>query len=281
MCYDREVALTLHTEIKTVEGQPVRVALRRATGSAPTALFLHGYPDDLHIFSRAIDALPKDWGYVAADFPGQGRSARSASTTPTTSPEGRARWLGALLDVGMLRRVRVFAHDMGAHAGLELARQAPTRVERLVLCHSLLDNDAKVASTIKWLRLAGAYRPLLSNLPGSVLRRCVRDFLPSNDALTMPVEIELGQCFDRQVGKHTAAVCDAAMDWLKQGLGRYHAIEAPVTNLVGTRNLYFGRDHAEALQRVLPKARIVTVPDAWHWLAWQKPEAVVKALSEA
>lgn len=271
----------LPTETKTVEGQPVRVALRRATGSAPTALFLHGYPDTLHVFTRAIRALPSDWGYVAADFPGQGRSGPSASSTPTTSPEGRARWLAALLDVGMLRQVRVFGHDMGGHAALELARQAPKRVERLVLCHSLLDDAAPVPATIKWLRLAGAYRPLLSNLPGTVLRRCVRDFLPPNDPLTMPIEIDFGQCFDRQVGKHTAAVCDAASDWLKKGLVAYRTLEMPVVSLVGTRNLYFGREHAEALKRVVPKAEIVTVKDAWHWLAWQKPEAVVAALSGA
>lgn len=270
--------LALQTETKTVEGQPVRVALRRATGSAPTAVFLHGYPDTLHVFTRAIAALPKTWGYVAADFPGQGQSGRSSSTTPTTAPQGRGRWLGALLDVGMLSQVRVFAHDMGAHAALELARQFPKRVERLVLSHSLLDNDAPTPATIKWLRFAGAYRPLLSNLPGTVLRRCVGDFLPPNDALSLPIEIDFGQCFDRQVGKHTAAVCDAAEDWLKKGLGPYRGLEAQVVNLVGTRNLYFGREHAEALQRVLPKAEIVTVKDAWHWLVWQKPDAVKAAL---
>ena len=271
----------LTTETKTVEGQPVRVAQRRAAGSAPTAVFLHGYPDTLHVFTRAIQALPREWGYVAADFPGQGQSARSNGTTPTTSPEGRGRWLAALLDVFMLSHVRVFAHDMGAHAALELARQFPKRAERLVLCHSLLDDAAPVPATIKWLRLAGAYRPLLSNLPGTVLRRCVSEFLPANEGLTMPIEIDFGQCFDRQVGKHTAAVCDAAEDWLKQGLARYAALTPRVQSLVGTRNLYFGRDHAEALRKVLPKADIVTVKDAWHWLAWQKPEAVVTALGAA
>lgn len=269
----------LPTETKTVEGQSVRVAQRRATRSAPTAVFLHGYPDTLHVFTRAIQALPKDWGYVAADFPGQGRSAPSAGATPTLSPSGRGRWLGALLDASMLRQVRVFAHDMGGHAALELARQAPTRVERLVLCHSLLDDAAPVPAIIKWLRLAGAYRPLLANLPGTVLRRCVGDFLPRNEGLTLPIEIDFGQCFDRLVGKHTAAVCDAATEWLAQGLGPYRALEMPIVNLVGTRNLYFGREHAEALRRVVPKADIVVVKEAWHWLAWHKPEAVAAALA--
>lgn len=268
----------LQTETKTVEGQPVRLAVRRASGSAPTALFVHGYPDTLHVFTRAIEALPKDWGYLAGDFPGQGRSAPSNSTTPTTSPAGRARWLAALLDVGMLGRVRVFAHDMGAHAALELARQFPKRIERLVLAHSLLDAKAPMAPTLRWLRLARAYRLLLPTLPGTVLRRCVDDFLPKNAALTMPIEIDFGQCFDRKVGKHTAAVCDDAEDWLARGLEPYRALEADVRYLVGTRNLYFGREHAEALQRVLPKTEIVTVKDAWHWLAWQSPEAVTRAL---
>lgn len=265
----------LPTETKTVLGQSARVAVRRARAGAPTALFLHGYPDNLHVFARVVRALPAEWGYVAADFPGQGRSARAAAAT---TPVERGRWLAALLDACIVTEVRICAHDMGVHAALELARQAPKRVARMVLVHALLDSHAKVAKEIRWLRAAKAYRLLLANLPGTVLRRCVADFLPGNDTLPWPVEVELGQCFDRAVGKHTAAVCDATEEWLTRGLDAYRDLQMPIVQLVGTRNLYFGREHAEALQRVLPQALIVSVFDAWHWLVWQKPEAVVAAL---
>lgn len=269
----------LTTEIKTVEGQPVRLASRRAQGDAPTVLWLHGYPDNLQVFARAVRALPPEWGYVAADFPGQGRSARSHANTPSTSPTERARWLATLLDVTMLQRVRVFAHDMGAHAALELARTAPKRVERLVLCHSLLDGAAEVATPLRVMRASRAYRVVLPAVPGTVLRRCIDDFLPKSETLSWPVEVDLGKAFDRRVGQHTADVCDAAERWLSQGLSRYRDLKMPVVALWGTRNLYFPRVHADALAKAVPQTEVHIARDGWHWLVWHKPGDVIQALT--
>ena len=270
----------LKTETKTLEGQTVRLAVRRAGPGQPTALFVHGYPDTLQIFAATIAALPAGWGYVAADFPGQGQSARSSADTPTTSPEERARWLGVLLDACLLTSVRIFAHDMGAHAALELARLRPRRIERLVLAHSLLDGRGPTSSTILWLRKSAAYKLLLPAFPGRVVRKCLEAFLAPNQQPAPLVVRDLERSFTMHVGKHTADVCDAAESWLKRGLARYAALPMPVTLLVGTRNLQFPREHAEALARVVPQARIVDVPDAWHWLAWQAPSAVADALAE-
>lgn len=273
----QQVAL-LKTETKTVEGQRVRIAVRRAGAGAPTALFLHGYPDTLQIFARAVAALPPQWGYVAADFPGQGKSARSSAGLPTAAPHDRARWLAALLDACLVPMVRVFAHDIGAHTALELARSYPRRVERLVLAHSLLDPRAPMSTTLTWLRKSAAYRLLLPAFPGRVVKKCFESFLAANEALSPPIARDVQESFTMQVGRHTAAVCDAAEDWLRQGLGRYRELPMPVTLLTGTRNLHFAREHAKALAGEIPNAKLVEVPGGWHWMAWHLPEPIVAAL---
>ena len=269
----------LKPQTMTLEGQRVRVAIRRAAPGSPTVLFLHGYPDTLQVFAAAVAALPESWGYVAPDFPGQGKSARSAPESPTASPTDRARWLASLLDTALVPLVRVFAHDMGAHAALELARLHPRRVERLVLAHSLLDPSAPMSLTLTWLRKSAAYRVLLPAFPGRVVKKCFESFLAPNQALTPLVARDVQDAFTMQVGRFTASVCDAAEDWLRGGLDRYRVLEMPVTILTGTRNLHFPREHAEALAREVRQAKVVEVPGGWHWLVWHLPDAVVRALS--
>lgn len=269
----------LKTQTMTIEGQRVRVAIRRAAIGAPTAVFLHGYPDTLQVFAAAVATLPAEWGYVVPDFPGQGKSVRSAPELPTASPTDRARWLAALLDTCLVPMVRVFAHDMGAHAALELARLHPRRVERLVLAHSLLDPTAPMSMTLTWLRKSAAYRVLLPAFPGRVVKKCFESFLAPNQALAPLVARDVQDAFTMQVGRFTASVCDAAEDWLRIGLDRYRSLEMPVTLLTGTRNLHFPRAHAEALAREVRHAKLVEVPGGWHWFVWHLPEAAVRALT--
>ncbi len=79
--------MTLEVRTIQLEGSPVRLHHRPGT---PTALLLHGYPDTLHVFSRLVAALPREWGVIAADFPGQGESAPHE----THGPDARARPAG-------------------------------------------------------------------------------------------------------------------------------------------------------------------------------------------
>ena len=256
-------------EVVEVAGRAVRVSHRRGS---PTVLFLHGYPDTLHVFDRAISALDGNWGYVAPDFPGQGRSEASG----TVAPEARARWLDSLLRVLDVDRVRLVAHDMGAHAALELALGFPDRVESLVLSHSLLDGTAKTSRTIALLRRGRAYRWLLPAFPSIVVARSLASFLPSDTPLTDDVHDDIAACFTRAVARTTVAVCDAAEVWLARGLDRFGALRCPVTLVWGSAETHFGRAHAESLARVCRATSIVDVDGGHHWLAWQQPRSMLR-----
>jgi pimeloyl-ACP methyl ester carboxylesterase len=265
----------LETRRLVVGGRAVRVAHRAGT---PTFLFLPGYPDTLQVFARLAAALDPAAGFVALDFPGQGGS--EAAYPAVASPEARASWLGRVLEALGVPRCTVFAHDMGVHAALELARLAPERVSGLVLAHALLDVGATTSRTIAALRKTRAYRTLLPAAPRTAVARSVATFLPPYGALSARVYEDMARSFAHGGAATTAHVCDAAEEWLARGLDRFAALTAPVTLLWGTEETHFPRVHAEALEARLPRARLEEVPGGHHWLAWHAPARVAAALRD-
>ncbi len=266
----------LPTQMVRLRGHRVRLFLRQAQAGKPTALLLHGYPDTVHVFGPLASALPQDWGVVAADFPGQGLSENAQ----VFSPSARAEWLTALLwQCQATEKIVVFGHDMGAHAALELARN-DALVRRVVLCHSLLDGTGPTSLAIRVLRRSGAYRVILPAVPQTVVSRCLATFLPGPSPLEAVVESDFRTCFSRGGALRTAAICSAAEHWLAQGLETFDNVNTEVRLLWGTAESHFPIAHAQALQRVLPKAQLQQVPGGYHWLAWHAPQAVAASLRE-
>lgn len=257
----------LETAIIEVDSRPVR--LHHRPGS-PTVLLLHGYPDTLQVFSRLVPALPAAWGVVAPDFPGQGRSAASN----VVSPEARGRWLGELLDSVGVESPYIVAHDMGAHAALELGLLG--RAKGLVVSHALLEASQPTSWSIRLLRASRLYRVALPLVPQLVVSRCLATFLEPG-SVSVALEHELRETFP-SAARVTVAVCDEAEAWLARGLARFARLSVPLSLLWTKRAPHFSIDHGRALERVVPRAELRELERGGHWLAWSHPHVVVEAL---
>ena len=263
----------LPTRALEVRGKTVRVA---DVGAGPPVLCLHGYPDTLQVFARLAHAGAGR--VVAADFPGQGCSAVDVDVT---APAARAARLLALLDGLGLKRVSVFAHDMGAMAALELALLATGRVERLVISNALLSSSAPTSMTLRLLRASGSYRFFLPAFPRAAVARCLKDFLPPSNPLSAAVRADIEQAFAQStVAATTVAVCDAAERWLQAGLQRFAGLQVPTELLWSAAGGHFPRAHAEHVAAAIgATARVVDVDGGRHWLVWQDPARVAVAFA--
>ncbi|HEY7544564.1 MAG TPA: alpha/beta fold hydrolase, partial [Blastocatellia bacterium] len=63
--------MLLETTFENVNGKRLRVA---RAGSGPPLVLLHGYPDNLQIWSRLAPLLGERFEVIAFDWPGMGRS---------------------------------------------------------------------------------------------------------------------------------------------------------------------------------------------------------------
>lgn len=245
---------------------------RGATGRRPLVM-VHGYPENLQLFTRLVRALPHR-RCIAYDGPGQGRSA--AGPHPP-GPQGAADQLLALLDALELDRVDLLATDMGAHAALLLAAGHPDRVGRIVVMNSLLYGDGPTSADIAVMRRSGLNRAAFRWAPGVVWRRCLATFL-DGEPLPEAHLADLHDAFQQpSVREHLVALCDgteAAFDTLAAA---YPRITAPLLALWGEREAHFPRAQGERLVAAVPDGRLQALAGG-HWMVWTHAAEVAAAV---
>ena len=123
----------LTTTFKTLSsGRKLRVA---RVGSGPPVILLHGYPDNLQIWSELALRLADKFEVIAFDWPGMGYSeAWPGGTTPFHMAER----LHTILDELGIERASLVGMDMGGQPALVFAANFPERIDRLVVMNSLV-----------------------------------------------------------------------------------------------------------------------------------------------
>jgi pimeloyl-ACP methyl ester carboxylesterase/uncharacterized protein (DUF362 family) len=253
---------------ETLELPGGRVRLHRS-GSGPTLVCLHGYPENLQIFTRLTRALD-GVEVVAFDWPGQGASERRVGPT---GPSASAEQLIEVLDGLGLDRVTLVATDMGAHPALVAASRFPTRVERVVVMNALLFGDGPTSWEIALMRRSGLNRAAFRLTPSVVWRRCLATFV--DDRLPEAHLDDMWSCFrQREVREHLIALCDATEAAFTGLPEDYWQIRAPVLVLWGTREAHFPMEQGERLAGLLPQARFERVDGGTHWMVWSHAERI-------
>lgn len=99
--------------------------------SLPTILCLHGREDNAGSFDRLIPLLPRQFSYLAIDFPGHGRSSRL--------PNGVFYYcidflfiINQIIDFYAWKRVGIIAHSMSSRLSFVYASIFPHRVDMLI-----------------------------------------------------------------------------------------------------------------------------------------------------
>lgn len=108
-------------------------------GTGEPVVFLHGYPLNLAMWEPQVKTLSRSCRMVRVDLPGFGDSIGSA---PPTTQQGFAESVRATI-VGLgLARVSLVGHSFGGYIALQLVRDHPELVERLVLVSTRAGADS-------------------------------------------------------------------------------------------------------------------------------------------
>lgn len=106
--------------------------------TSPTVLMVHGIVSGRYLL-RTARALTHEFGVVAPDLPGFGRSSRPGETL---SIEEHADVLADVLAEAGVRKAIVLGHSIGAQVAASLAVRQPAVVDRLVLVGPTGDPEA-------------------------------------------------------------------------------------------------------------------------------------------
>jgi pimeloyl-ACP methyl ester carboxylesterase len=261
--------LMLVTATEMHGGRKVRVA---RLGSGPPVILLHGYPDNLQVWSELAPSLAARCEVIAFDWPGMGFSeAWSGGATPFDF----AKRLRALMDTWSIEKAAIIGHDMGGQPALAFAAEHADRLSHLVVMNSLVIWDEKTSLEIALLRKFGWNRVLLERLPRAVFFRAIRTFLPRGYKLNVELRSDLWESFQRsEVRKYVVRMCAGYQGTLPRLKQLYPSIRTPALFLWAERDKHFPVAHAKSLYEIVPGAKLEVIPKAEHWMALNLAEEV-------
>ena len=251
----------LRTATETHAGRKVRVA---RIGSGPAVILLHGYPDNLQIWSDLASRLAMQFEVFAFDWPGMGSSE---AWPGGATPFDMARRLLSLMDAWGVQRAALVGHDMGGQPALAFAAEHPERLSSLVVMNSLVIWDEKTSWEIALLRKFGWNRILLERLPRAVFFRAIRTFLPAAYKLSPELRSDLWDAFQRpEVRRFVVRMCAGYQGTLPRLKQLYPSIRTPSLFLWGGRDKHFPVAHAKTLAAMVPGAKLEEISEAGHWM---------------
>jgi pimeloyl-ACP methyl ester carboxylesterase len=250
-------------------GRKLRVA---RLGGGPPVILLHGYPDNLQVWSELAPRLATKCEVIAFDWPGMGYSEAWAGGA---TPFDFARRLRTLLDAWDIRKATIIGHDMGGQPALAFAAEHPERISHLVVMNSLVIWDEKTSWEIALLRKFGWNRILLERMPRAVFFRAIRTFLPRGYKLSAELRSDLWESFQRpEVRKFVVRMCAGYQGTLPRLKQLYPSIKTPALFLWAERDKHFPVAHARSLAALVPGAKLEEISGAGHWMALNRAEDV-------
>jgi len=261
----------------TLEAHPAGQLRVARLGQGEAVVLLHGYPDNLHVFSTLAPLLAVDKQVIAFDWPGLGDSDEwPGGATPVVL----AKRLLTLLDAWNLPKVHLVGQDMGGQPALVFAAAYPERVQSLVIMNSLVSGDEATSWEIKWLRRFGVNKLLLRHLPRLVYWRALHTFLPfGGPGLSGPLRRELWRTFRRPaVREFVVRMCAGYEAQLPRLPERYQRVQCPTLILWGEKDKHFPPSQAHFLATQIPHAEVAILPGATHWMVLAQAQEVAARL---
>ena len=264
----------LDTTLELHQGHQLRVA---RLGRGEAVVLLHGYPDNLQVFSAIAPELAIDKQVIVFDWPGQ----RDSDEWPGgATPVVLAKRLLTLLDAWGLTKIHLIGQDMGGQPALVFAAAYPERISSLVVMNCLAGGDAPTSWEIRWLRRFGVNKLLLRHLPWLVFQRALHTFLPWGRAgLAAPLRRELWRTFRRPAVREVVVrMCAGYEAQLPRLPARYQQVQCPTLILWGENDKHFSPSQAHFLATQMPHANLEIIPGAPHWMVLSQLDEVVRRI---
>jgi 2-hydroxy-6-oxonona-2,4-dienedioate hydrolase len=188
------------------------------------------------------ERLASQFRVLAPDLPGFGRSdkPRGILCVPQLADA-----LGAWMDAIGLPHAALVGNSLGCQIAVDLAVRRPELVQALVLSGPTIDRHARTASAqiVRWLR----------DWPGertSLALAHLRDFARAG--------------FRRSLGTFRCTLADRIEDKLP-------LVQARTLVVRGTRDTIVPQTWAEEVTNLLPRGRLILVPDGPHCVNYSTP----------
>jgi pimeloyl-ACP methyl ester carboxylesterase len=248
-------------------------------------VLIHGITGSSQIWEEVIEPLAESYTVVAPDLLGHGESAKPRGDYSLGAYASGIRDLLAALGH---HRATVVGHSLGGGIAMQMAYQFPERVDRLVLVSSGgLGRDVHPLIRAAVLPGSELVLPLLA-APGVVSRVDAVGAFIGRFGLRAGVDIEemwrgfssLSDAGARAAFIHTLrTIVDPGGQRVNATDRLYLAAEMPVLFMWGEHDPVIPVRHGVRATEVTPGSRLITFPDAGHFLQRDDPRRFVRELT--
>lgn len=254
----------------------MKLFAREIGEGTPPVIVLHG----LLGASDNWLTLSRDWAkqrrVFLLDLRNHGRSPHSEDHTYTAMADD----LYEFMTDHDLRQAILLGHSMGGKVAMTFSLTYPHKVERLIVVDispagSQTPEFVKILEILQALDISGlrsrqeADERLSAYIPGAGLRAFLLKNLVRNQngGFSWRVNLEALYRNRRLIAGEIAADDDAAYD-------------GPTLFLRGEKSPYIRDADIPIIRKKFPRARIITVPNAGHWVHADQPEAVLQVVEK-
>ena len=267
-------------------------------GEGEPVIFLHGFPESHRTWRHQLADLSKDYFVVAPDQRGFALSDKPKGVEAYQTDKIVAD-LMALADALDIKRFTLVGHDWGGAVAWLAALTHPFRVKRLVIVNaphplifqkSMIEDSAQRAASqyIRALR-----RPLIHAAIKAMGLEKFFDKIIARHADTSRLTPKDRRHYIEDWSR--AGALKAMTNWYKASRievprvaekakaplwtrAPFPSLSMPVLVIWGMKDTALLPVQLEGLDKLVDDLRIVKVPDATHFVTWERPEAVTGAI---
>lgn len=259
------------TDIATVDLHFIDMPADHAAEDSTPLVVIHGLLGSADNWRSHLKVWQRSRRVIALDLRNHGRSPHAEGMQYATM----AADVLALLDKLSIQRAHVLGHSMGGKVAISLACLAPERVASLIV--------ADIAPVAYQHGHDDVFAALDNVREGQPTNRREADDLIAQHVDSRPTRLFLATNLVRN--DDNVMALRIGLDQIKRGYSDIIGVpdgeqpyEGPALVLRGSESHYVADDMLPALREVMPRARVVTLKNAGHWLHADQPEAFQQAV---
>jgi len=236
---------------------------------APALLLINSLGTHLGMWDDQFEALSSRYELIRYDVRGHGKSTAGSQAQVTLDQLANDAF--AVLDACGVARAHVCGVSLGGMTAMQIARQSPDRVLKLVLSNT----STYMPTREVWQsRIDTALKDGLEPIVGGTMERW---FTPEFRASSPDKVARVREMFVATDPKGYAACCAAIRDMdLREKIG---SITAKTMVIAGLRDPGTTLEHAEHIHRKIAESKLVTL-DTAHMSNIERAEEYTKVLQE-
>jgi len=253
----------------------VHLAYNDAGSGEPAVLLIHGHPFNRTMWDPQSAFLMANHLVVAPDLRGYGKTALPIGERETRLETFAADSL-ALMEALGVRRFVLGGLSMGGQIALEIFRQAPDRIQALVLADTFAGLDTPERKRLRFIIADRLEREGMESYAHQELTKMIT---PAN-AERFPDVAEHVMKMMLTTPPEGAAAALRGRAQRVDYIPTLKQIHVPTLIVVGLEDVYTPLELAEQLHDGIPGSRLAVIEEAGHMPNLERPEAFNRVFAE-